>query len=105
MAISQARLASLLPPNRQIERSSTMISRHQIFAGVAATAVLASIVCFAADGKQQISFKTDVAYPESVTWSAKRNAFLVSSVRHGTIGTVTPNGDYATFVTDEKLVS
>lgn len=82
-----------------------MITRYQLFAGVAAIAALASTVSFAADGKGQVSFKTNVAYPESVTWSAKRNAFLVSSVRHGTIGTVSPKGDYTTFITDEKLVS
>jgi len=82
-----------------------MISRHQLFAGAAAIAVLAAGVSFAANGKDHISFQTDTAYPESVTWSAKRNAFLVSSVRHGTIGTVSPNGDYAAFIADEKLVS
>ncbi|WP_426615316.1 hypothetical protein [Bradyrhizobium sp. McL0616] len=82
-----------------------MISRHSIFAGVAAIAVLASAVSFAADGKAQISFKTEIAYPENVTWSAKRDAFLVSSVRHGTIGIVSPKGNYTTFITDEKLIS
>jgi sugar lactone lactonase YvrE len=82
-----------------------MTPRQKLLAGCAAMALLASTVAFATGSQQQISFKTDVAYPESVTWSAKQGRFLVSSVRHGTIGTVSPKGDYAPFITDEKLVT
>ena len=53
----------------------------------------------------QIGFTADTAYPESVTWSARQGKFFVSSVRHGTVGTVTPDGTYTPFIADDKLVS
>ena len=52
-----------------------------------------------------ITFTAQETYPESVTFSASTQRFLVSSVRHGTIGTVTADGRYAPFITDKTLVS
>lgn len=52
-----------------------------------------------------IRFSTNEAYPEGVAHSGKDNVFLVSSMRHGTIGQVTPGGDYRAFIDDEKLIS
>ena len=55
--------------------------------------------------KQEVTFVADTAYPESLTWSAKQGKFLVSSVRKGTVGTVSADGKYAPFIADDKLVS
>lgn len=52
-----------------------------------------------------IGFTADTAYPEGVAWSAQQQAFLVSSVRHGTIGKVTLRGAYSAFITDSALVT
>lgn len=52
-----------------------------------------------------ISFSADGAYPEGIVWSARQQAFLVSSVRHGTIGKVSMSGAYSPFITDAQLVS
>ncbi len=59
---------------------------------------------FAADAGQ-IRFTADTAYPESVTYSAKQHSFMVSSVRHGTVGKVSIDGKYTPFITDKSLVS
>jgi sugar lactone lactonase YvrE len=87
-----------------------MISR-KLLAGVAAITLLAATTSFAAGpaaqdpAQRSIGFSADTAYPESVTWSARQNRFFVSSVRHGTVGTVTLDGKYTPFISDEKLVS
>lgn len=53
-----------------------------------------------------ITFSTDQSYPESVSWSAAQQAFFVSSVRHGQVGRVSPDGRYTPFITaDHTLVS
>lgn len=52
-----------------------------------------------------IGFTADTVYPEGVAWSAQQQAFLVSSVRHGTIGKVTLRGAYSAFITDSALVT
>jgi sugar lactone lactonase YvrE len=85
-----------------------MISRT-LLACVAATAFFTS-VAFAGNaaplsGKTEIQFTSDKNYAESTSWSAKQNRFFVGSVTHGTIGTVSPDGKYKPFVTDDKLVS
>lgn len=68
---------------------------------LAAGAALASHLAFAAD----IGFDAKQTYPESVTWSARQQVFMVSSVRHGTVGKVTPDGRYSVFIRDPRLVS
>ncbi|MEO8730564.1 MAG: hypothetical protein ABI410_14565 [Rhodoferax sp.] len=52
-----------------------------------------------------VKFSADTVYPEGVAWSAPQNAFLVSSVRHGTVGKVTMDGKYTPFILDSKLVA
>lgn len=52
-----------------------------------------------------VAFTATEAYPEGVAWSARQGVFLVSSIRHGTVGKVSMDGRYAPFITDEKLVS
>jgi sugar lactone lactonase YvrE len=59
---------------------------------------------FAADAGQ-IAFTADMTYPESVTWSAKQQSFMVSSVRHGVVGKVSTKGEYTPFITDKSLIS
>ena len=87
-----------------------MISAR-LLASVAALTLVTANIAFAAEtaarhtGPTEIGFTADTAYPESVTWSAKQNRFFVSSVRHGTVGTVTPDGTYTPFIADDRLVS
>ena len=52
-----------------------------------------------------VAFNADSAYPETASWSEKQQRFFVSSVRHGTVGTVTMDGTYASFINDPQLVS
>lgn len=52
-----------------------------------------------------VNFSADTVYPEGVAWSAQQQAFLVSSVRHGTIGKVNLRGEYSAFITDSALVT
>ncbi|WP_150612822.1 gluconolaconase [Pandoraea terrigena] len=68
---------------------------------LAATSLLASNIATARD----ITFTAEQTYPESITWSAHQHRFMVGSVRHGTIGKVTPQGNYTPFIHDDRLVS
>lgn len=86
-----------------------MISRTRL-AGIVAITLLASSAAFAGgvsplSGKSEIRFTADKNYAESMSWSAKQNRFFVGSVTHGTIGTVSPDGEYKPFVADDTLVS
>jgi len=47
----------------------------------------------------------DSPYPEAVTWDPTRRAFLVGSVRHGTVSVLRPDGTLATLVSDRRMVS
>jgi sugar lactone lactonase YvrE len=58
-----------------------------------------------APGAHLIRFSADTLFPESVAWSAAQNRFFVSSIRHGTVGTVTRDGVYVTLVKDDGLRS
>jgi sugar lactone lactonase YvrE len=44
-------------------------------------------------------------HPEGVAWDPTRRAFLVSSVRHGTVSVVSPSGTVRTLVQDDRMVS
>lgn len=86
-----------------------MIYRKRL-AGIVAITLLTFSAAFAGStsslsGKSEIQFTADKNYAESISWSAKQNRFFVGSVTHGTIGTVSTDGEYRPFVTDEKLVS
>lgn len=50
-----------------------------------------------------ITFHADQAYPESVAWSPRQNAFFVGSLRSGTIGTVSLSGEYRQFASDKLM--
>ncbi len=52
-----------------------------------------------------IAFTADQAYPESASWSEKQQVFIVSSVRIGEVGKVTPQGQYTAFISDARLIS
>lgn len=54
-------------------------------------------------GVEAITFRAEQAYPESVAWSARQKTFFVGSLRNGTIGKVTPAGDYKPFATDKLM--
>ena len=89
-----------------------MFSRFPFTAAVLATAITLSGQLFTSSSataapavQGQVHFGADHLYPESVSWSAKQKVFFVGSVRHGTIGKVSPDGKYVPFITDDKLVS
>lgn len=75
--------------------------KHSAWLIAAPIALFAQLSLAAGD----VNFSADTVYPEGVAWSAKQNAFLVSSVRHGTIGKVDMKGHYTPFITDSQLVS
>lgn len=52
-----------------------------------------------------IQFKAPSAYPEGVAYNPKTGEFFVSSMRHGTVGAVKPDGHYREFAKDPLLVS
>lgn len=52
-----------------------------------------------------VKFSADALYPEGVDYDATGKRFLVTSMRHGTIGQVTEEGMYSPFASDDKLVS
>lgn len=81
---------------------------RSILASVAVSAILSYSTAVFADTTvhpPQIAFTANQLYPETASWSAKENAFFVSSVRHGTVGKVTLDGKYTPFITDDKLVT
>jgi sugar lactone lactonase YvrE len=84
-----------------------MIIRFNL-ARIVASAILSYSVPAFADTPAhppQIGFSANQLYPETASWSAKENAFFVSSVRHGTVGKVTLDGKYTPFISDDKLIS
>ncbi|MER9564532.1 hypothetical protein [Mesorhizobium sp. M0571] len=75
-------------------------------AGVAAIAFFSfASPSMAGSTAQGISFTSDESYPESISWSAKQDTFMVGSVRHGLVAKVDEAGKYTGFVNDAKLVS
>jgi sugar lactone lactonase YvrE len=74
----------------------------KLMTGVAfAATLLGSNIASAAD----ITFTAAQTYPESITWSQRQHVFMVGSVRHGTVGKITPDGQYSVFIHDDRLVS
>lgn len=76
--------------------------RRTLMASVA-TAVLLALVAPAL--AQDIPFSTDKSYPESVTYSAKQDVFLLGSVTQGLVAKVDKAGAYTPFISDDRLVS
>jgi hypothetical protein len=75
---------------------------HTLLASVATAVLLA----FAAPAlAQDIPFSSDRSYPESVTYSAKQDIFMLGSVTQGLVAKVDKAGTYAPFIADDRLVS
>ena len=73
-----------------------------LLAGVA----VATILAFAAPVlAQDIAFSSDRSYPESFTYSAKQDVFLLGSITGGLVARVDKAGAYAPFISDRRLVS
>jgi sugar lactone lactonase YvrE len=85
-----------------IHKTATTLVRQLAAAAVLTTPLLGTGLAQAAG---DISFTADMAYPEGIAWSATHKVFFVSSIHTGVVGKVTPDGKYAPFTTDEKLVS
>jgi sugar lactone lactonase YvrE len=52
-----------------------------------------------------ISFNKDALYPEGLEYDVSGNRFLVTSLREGIVGTVTPDGNYSVLFQDSQMVS
>ena len=52
-----------------------------------------------------VSFEKDALYPEGLEYDAVNNRFLVTSLREGIVGTVTPDGNYKVLFQDANMVS
>ena len=52
-----------------------------------------------------IRFKKPALYPEGLEYDVKNNRFLVTSLHEGTVGTVTPDGQYQVLFQDSHMVS
>ena len=78
-----------------------MIHRN-LLASVATAAVLALAGPALA---QDIRFSSDQSYPESFTYSAKQNIFMLGSVTKGLVAKLDKSGAYKPFISDDRLVS
>ena len=54
---------------------------------------------------QDISFTSAQSYPESFTFSAAQDVFMLGSVRQGLVAKVDRNGVYTPFIADDRLIS
>ncbi|WP_317186475.1 hypothetical protein [Devosia sp. BK] len=73
-----------------------------LLAGVASAALLSlAVPTTAAD----IGFASDRSYPESLTFSAEQDVFLLGSVTQGLVAKLDRTGAYTPFIADDKLVS
>ncbi len=71
----------------------------KFFSGLLALALTAPAIA------QDINFTTPQSYPESFTYSSKQNVVFLGSVRQGLVAKLQTNGDYTTFIEDNRLVS
>lgn len=75
---------------------------------VAAAAGAASIIPTAAtagrSGRDLIEGTAPSLIPEGIAWDPVRHTFLVSSLRHGTVSAVRPDGTVRTVVSDPSMV-
>jgi len=69
------------------------------------TAVSLAFAAQLAAAAGNIAFTAEQAYPEGIAYSAQEGSFLVSSISHGDIGKVSPDGHYRVFIQDKALVS
>ncbi|WP_063835282.1 SMP-30/gluconolactonase/LRE family protein [Streptomyces sp. NRRL S-118] len=96
-----------------------MTIKHLAAAALAAAALLAgtatgatgaspppaSATPAAAPVPRQITGYAPALHPEGIAWDPTRRAFLVSSVRHGTVSVVRPDGRTTALVSDPRVVS
>ncbi len=76
--------------------------RRTLLANVAISAILGLAgPAFA----QDIPFTSDQSYPESVTYSAQQDVFLLGSVTQGLVAKLDVAGTYTPFIADDRLVS
>lgn len=54
---------------------------------------------------QDIAFSSDQSYPESFTYSAKQDVFMLGSVTQGLVAKLDKGGTYTPFISDDRLVS
>lgn len=73
-----------------------------LLASVATTALLLLVAPALA---QDIPFTSDNSYPESFTYSAKQDVFLLGSVTQGLVAKLDKVGAYTPFISDDRLVS
>ena len=76
--------------------------RRTLLASVATAALLLAAAPALA---QDIAFSSDNSYPESFTYSARQDVFLLGSVTQGLVARLDKAGAYAPFITDDRLVS
>ena len=76
--------------------------RRTLLASVATAALLLVVAPALA---QDIAFSSDNSYPESFTYSARQDVFLLGSVTRGLVARLDKAGAYTPFITDDRLVS
>jgi sugar lactone lactonase YvrE len=74
-------------------------------AGAAAPQPVAAVGHHALSLPPVIVGHTASLHPEGVAWDPTRHGFLVSSVRHGTVSFVAPDGTVRPFAADDRMVS
>jgi sugar lactone lactonase YvrE len=77
-------------------------------ASTGAAAALASVPATAAartGGTGVLRASAPSLHPEGIAWDPVRGAFLVSSLRHGTVSVVRRDGSVRTLISDERMVS
>lgn len=52
-----------------------------------------------------VSFNKEALYPEGLEYDGSGNRFLVTSLREGIVGAVTPDGNYTVLLQDSQMVS
>ncbi|MDQ1039997.1 sugar lactone lactonase YvrE [Streptomyces sp. V3I8] len=86
--------------------SNTGYSRRGVLGAAAALAATSAVgaapsaAAAAGNGPAVVTGHADALHPEGVVWDARRNAFLVSSTRHGTASIVDIKGRVTPLVTD-----
>ncbi|MEI5678582.1 gluconolaconase [Mesorhizobium sp. CGMCC 1.15528] len=75
--------------------------RRNLLASVALAILALATPAFA----QDIAFSSDQSYPESFTYSAKQDIFMLGSVTQGLVARLDRAGKYSPFISDDRLVS
>lgn len=57
------------------------------------------------DIPESITIRKDSLHPPGVAWDPTRNAFLVSSMRHGTVSVVRPDGGIEELIRDPDVIA